>query len=159
MYYHIDEIKLAALDVMMEDHELGVSGLPFLEALLAKLTKPESVETAPAAVAEPVVTEPEVSEPEKPVVEAEKAETPKADATKQDAPAMQVYYGPQALMKREIYKALQARRAQGITSGAISKLTRGKVTPDEVLEIIAGAKLPWTKWEALAKALGVEAVA
>ena len=31
----------------------------------------------------------------------------------------------------------------------ISKLTKGKVTPGEVLEILAGAKMPFSKWEAL----------
>ena len=64
MYYHIDEIKLAALDAMMENRTLGITGMQFLAALLEKLTAPKPSETAPApavAEAEPEVTEPAVS--------------------------------------------------------------------------------------------------
>ena len=135
MYYHIDEIKLAALDAMMENRTLGITGMPFLAALLEKLTAPKPSETAPApavAEAEPEVTEPAVSE-----------------AAKETAPSAPVFLGPQASLKRSVYDRLQIYRTRSMSSVEISKLTNGKVTPDEVLEILAGAKMPFGKWEAL----------
>ena len=135
MYYHIDEIKLAALDAMMENRTLGITGMQFLAALLEKLTalKPAEAAPAPAATeAEPEVTEPAVSE-----------------AVKETALSAPVFLGPQAALKRSVYDRLQAYRTRGMSSVEISKLTKGKVTPDEVLEILAGAKMPFNKWEAL----------
>ena len=135
MYYHIDEIKLAALDAMMENRTLGITGMPFLAALLEKLTAPKPAEAVPAPVvaeAEPEVTEPAVSE-----------------AAKETAPSAPVFLGPQASLKRSVYDRLQIYRTRSMSSVEISKLTNGKVTPDEVLEILAGAKMPFGKWEAL----------
>ena len=135
MYYHIDEIKLAALDAMMENRTLGITGMQFLAALLEKLTAPKPAEAVPAPVvaeAESEVTEPAVSE-----------------ATKETAPSAPVFLGPQAALKHSVYDRLQAYRTRGMSSVEISKLTNGKVTPDEVLEILTGAKMPFGKWEAL----------
>ena len=134
-YYSIEEIKIAALDTMMENSTLRITGMAFLDAMLAKLAKPEAAEAAPAAVtseAEPEVTEPAVSE-----------------AVKETAPSAPIFLGSQAALKRSVYDRLQAYRTRGMSSVEISKLTKGKVTPDEVLEILAGAKMPFNKWEAL----------
>lgn len=127
-YYSIEEIKIAALDTMMENSTLSITGMPFLAAMLAKLVKPEATEDAPAAV----TSEPEAPEEPEPA-----------------APSAPIFLGPQAALKRPVYDRLQAYRTKGMSSVEISKLTKGKVTPDEVLEILAGAKMPFSKWEAL----------
>lgn len=138
-YYSIEEIKIAALDTMMENSTLSITGMPFLAAMLAKLAKPEPTEAVPAPVVaetEPEVTEPAVSE-----------------AAKEAAPSVPVFFGPQAALKRSVYDRLQIYRAKGMSSVEISKLTKGKVTPDEVLEILAGAKMSFSKWEAIGNVL------
>ena len=134
-YYSIEEIKIAALDTMMENSTLSITGMPFLAAMLTKLTAPKPTEAVPAPVvaeAEPEVTEPAVSE-----------------AAKETAPSAPVFLGPQAALKRSVYDRLQIYRTKGMPSVEISKLTKGKVTPDEVLEILAGAKMPFGKLEVL----------
>ena len=135
MYYHIDEIKLACFAVMMENSTMCLTAAPAYKALLEKLTAPKPTEAVPAPVVaetEPEVTEPAVSE-----------------ATKEAAPSAPVFLGPQAALKRSVYDRLQIYRTKGMSSVEISKLTKGKVTPDEVLEILAGTKMPFSKWEAL----------
>lgn len=134
-YYSIEEIKIAALDTMMENSTLSITEMPFLAAMLAKLAKTKPTEAVPAPVvaeAEPEVTEPAVSE-----------------AAKETAPSAPIFLGPQAALKRSVYGRLQIYRTKGMSSVEISKLTKGKVTPDEVLEILTGAKMPFSKWEAL----------
>lgn len=134
-YYTIEDIKIAALDTMMENSTLSITGMPFLAAMLTKLTAPKPTEAVPAPVvaeAEPEVTEPAVSE-----------------AAKETAPSAPIFLGPQAALKRSIYDRLQIYRTKGMSSVEISKLTKGKVTPDEVMEIISGAKIPFIKWKAL----------
>ena len=99
------------------------------------MTVPKPTEAVPAPVvaeAEPEVTEPAASE-----------------AAKEAVPSAPIFLGPQAALKRSVYDRLQAYRTKGMSSVEISKLTKGKVTPDEVLEILAGAKMPFGKWEAL----------
>lgn len=135
MYYHIDEIKLACFAVMMENSTMCLTAAPAYKALLEKLTAPKPTEAVPAPVvaeAEPEVTEPAVSE-----------------AAKETAPSAPIFLGPQVALKRSVYDRLQIYRTKGMSSVEISKLTKGKVTPDEVLEILAGAKMPFGKWEAL----------
>lgn len=134
-YYSIEEIKIAALDTMMENSTLSITGIPFLAAMLTKLTAPKPTEAVPAPVvaeAEPEITELTVSE-----------------AAKETAPLAPIFLGSQAALKRSVYDRLQIYRTKGMSSVEIFKLTKGKVTPDEVLEILAGAKMPFSKWEAL----------
>lgn len=118
--YSLEEIKLAALDAMMEHSTFSITGMPFLAAMLERLVKPE-----------PETEEPEAA-PEEP-----------------SAPSAPSFFGQQAALKRSVYERLQACRAKGMSSVEISKLTRGKVAPDEVMEIISGAKIPFIKWKAL----------
>ena len=118
--YSLEEIKLAALDAMMEHSTFSITGMPFLAAMLERLVKPE-----------PETEEPEAAPEEPP------------------APSAPSFFGQQAALKRSVYERLQACRAKGMSSVEISKLTRGKVAPDEVMEIISGAKIPFIKWKAL----------
>ena len=127
--YSLEEIKLAALDAMMEHSTFSITGMPFLAAMLERLVKPEQ------AVLD--LKEPE-PEPEEPAPEEEPA-----------APSAPSFFGQQAALKRSVYERLQTCRAKGMSSVEISKLTKGKVTPDEVMEIISGAKIPFIKWKAL----------
>ena len=118
--YSLEEIKLAALDAMMEHSTFSITGMPFLAAMLERLVKPE-LET----------------------------EEPEAAPEEPPAPSAPSFFGQQAALKRSVYERLQACRAKGMSSVEISKLTRGKVAPDEVMEIISGAKIPFIKWKAL----------
>ena len=129
-YYTIEDIKIAALDAMMEHSAMSITGIPFLAAMLERLAKPEQ---AVLDLKEPE-PEPEESEaaPEEPA-----------------APSAPSFFGQQAALKRSVYERLQACRLKGMSSVEISKLTKGKVTPDEVMEIISGAKIPFIKWKAL----------
>ena len=129
-YYTIEDIKIAALDAMMEHSAMSITGIPFLAAMLERLAKPEQ------AVLDLKEPEPEPEEPE-------------AAPEEPAAPSAPSFFGQQAALKRSVYERLQACRAKGMSSVEISKLTRGKVTPDEVMEIISGAKIPFIKWKVL----------
>lgn len=129
-YYTIEDIKIAALDAMMEHSAMSITGMPFLAAMLERLVKPEQ------AVLDLKEPEPEPEEPE-------------AAPEEPAAPSAPSFFGQQAALKRSVYERLQACRAKGMSSVDISKLTRGKVTPDEVMEILAGTKIPFIKWKAL----------
>ena len=129
-YYTIEDIKIAALDAMMEHSAMSITGIPFLAAMLERLAKPEQ------AVLDLKEPEPEPEEPE-------------AAPDEPAAPSAPSFFGQQAALKRSVYERLQACRATGMSSVEISKLTKGKVTPDEVMEIISGAKIPFIKWKAL----------
>ena len=129
-YYTIEDIKIAALDAMMEHSAMSITGIPFLAAMLERLAKPEQ------AVLDLKETEPEHEEPE-------------AAPEEPAAPSAPSFFGKQAAPKGTVNEPLQACRAQGMSSVEISKLTKGKVTPDEVMEIISGAKIPFIKWKAL----------
>lgn len=128
--YSLEEIKIAALDAMMENSVMSITGIPFLAAMLERLAKPEQ---AVLDLKEPG------PEPEEPEAAPEEPAVPSAPS----------FFGQQAVLKRSVYERLQACRAQGMSSVEISKLTKGKVTPDEVMEIISGAKIPFIKWKAL----------
>lgn len=128
--YSIEEIKIAALDAMMENSVMSITGIPFLAAMLEKLAKQEQ-------------TVLDLKEPEPEPEETEAA--PEEPA----APSAPSFFGQQAALKCSVYERLQACRAKGMSSVEISKLTGGKVTPDEVMEILAGAKIPFIKWKAL----------
>ena len=128
--YSLEEIKLAALDAMMEHSAMSITGIPFLAAMLERLAKPE-----------PTVLDLKEPEPE--------SEEPEAAPEEPAAPSAPSFFGQQAALKRSVYERLQACRAKGMSSVEISKLTKGKVTPDEVMEIISGAKIPFIKWKAL----------
>lgn len=129
-YYTIEDIKIAALDAMMEHSTFSITGMPFLAAMLERLVKPEQ------AVLDLKEPEPEPEEPE-------------AAPEEPAAPSAPSFFGQQAALKRSVYERLQACRAKGMSSVEISKLTKGKVTSDEVMEIISGAKIPFIKWKAL----------
>lgn len=129
-YYTIEDIKIAALDAMMEHSAMSITGIPFLAAMLERLAKSEQ------AVLDLKEPEPEPEEPE-------------AAPEEPAAPSAPSFFGQQAALKRSVYERLQACRAKGMSSVEISKLTKGKVTPDEVMEIISGAKIPFIKWKAL----------
>ena len=128
--YSLEEIKLAALDAMMEHSTFSITGMPFLAAMLERLVKPE-----------PTVLDLKEPEPE--------PEEPEAAPEEPFAPSAPSFLGQQAALKRSVYERLQACRAKGMSSVEISKLTRGKVTPNEVMEILAGTKIPFIKWKAL----------
>ena len=129
-YYTIEDIKIAALDAMMEHSAMSITGIPFLAAMLERLAKSEQ------DVLDLKEPEPEPEEPE-------------AASEELAAPSAPSFFGQQAALKRSVYERLQACRAKGMSSVEISKLTKGKVTPDEVMEIISGAKIPFSKWKAL----------
>lgn len=108
-YFSIDEIKIAALDAMMENSTFGITGMPFLAAMLEKLNKPE----------------------------------PR-------------FVGTGAELKRATLWAMEAMRAGGKSAPELARLTHGKVSADDVTEMLARGRVAFDKWKAMAKALDVE---
>lgn len=138
-YYSIEEIKLAALDAMMENSTLSITGMPFLAAMLEKLKKPEVTETAPAAV----VCEVQTAEPEA----AAEPEPVKTEAR---------FVGTGAELKRATLWAMEAMRAKGTSAPDLAKMAHGKVSADDIVEMLARGRVSFDKWKAMAKALDVE---
>ena len=141
-YYSIDEIKIAALDAMMENSTFGITGMPFLAAMLEKLNKPEPVvfDTKFDAKTEEPAPEKTAAAPAEP---AEQKQEPR-------------FVGTGAELKRATLWAMESMRAGGKSAPELSKMTHGKVSADDVTEMLARGRVAFDKWKAMAKALDVE---
>ena len=135
-YYSIKEIKLAAFEVMMESSTLCLTAMPAFKALLDKLEKPEEPEITPAAVPEVKAAEPAEEEA----------------GTEQETP---VFYGSKAGFKARVFEALRLSRMAGASIPEICERSGGKLTPEDVLAMLAAGKVPYRKWTDLAGVLGV----
>lgn len=91
-------------------------------------------------VLQPIMAEPEAAPP---------AEAPKAKIS-----------GPYSSFKNEILTRLEAARAAGVTIAQIAEASGGKLTPDNVLDLLGRKRRAMEMWDACdraLKALGWEA--
>jgi len=146
--FTITEIKVAAYNTMArmcEDPDV-VKMLWGIEELISDLE--EMGEPEPEKVAEAK---------EKTMEKVEKMESVPKKSRNGPCKIVQPgkFTGPGSSLKRETWNKMMDLRTTDKTVNDLAAMTNGKVTPDEVRAMCGTKKVPYEKWEAMAKALGV----
>ena len=153
MMYTENEIKVAAMDVMMANPGMAITGMSFLKALLEQLKEADLIPEI-RAVPEPAPMK-EMEETAKDFLDSidrVTGETAGEAADKQDP---QSFRGYGWNLKKETLDALQKARSEGRTINELVKATDGKLTDTDVLYLLDCRPMPFGKWKTMAKALGV----
>ena len=80
-----------------------------------------------------------------------------ADKPKESEPQRQtVFVGFRADYKRAVYTKLLELRTQGVSIPELVKMSEGKVTDEEIVQMLAAGKVHISKWEIVGDAVGIK---